>query len=160
MRKSFRAAIREVFVSPAFFILLGLVAVSPFIICGALYVFLRSFIVVPSGILAWASLALFIAGGVASLGYLFWIERPRRKSELATLGIRSKPNLWPIVSFYLALKMTIGTAVALSFWTDMRSDDGSYIVKGKVIRQLPKDRLKSTLMIIERDGIFTWILKE
>lgn len=155
-RNRLKSALREFATSPAVWTIIVYFLASPFIIAGGAYLFLRSFLIVPGGAIAWCFLISFSLICALSFVYGIWIELPKHRSKLAVAGIRPKPNFWPVAISYIALKLAMAPAVALSCWGDLQGVESRMLGKGKIVVLQPHDKLRSALKTIEREGIFTW----
>lgn len=151
-----KLALREFATSPAVWTIIVFFLASPFLIAGGAYLFLRSFLVVQNGAIAWCFLIFFSLICAFSFVYGIWIELPKRRAELAVEGIRPRANLWSMAICYIALKLAMAPAIALACWGDLQGVESRMLGKGKIVVLQPDDKLRSTLKTIEREGIFTW----
>lgn len=155
-RRRLKSALREFVTSPAVWTILIFFFASPFIIAGGAYLFLRSFLAVPSGAIAWSFLCAFSLTCILSFVYGIWIELPKRRAKLAVEGIRTRAKIWPMAICYITLKLAIAPAVALSCWGNQQCVETVVLGKGMIAYLQPSNRLATTLKSIERKGVFTW----
>jgi hypothetical protein len=165
--------LRKVFVSPQVAVWLAVVLTTEYWIGAAIYVCLASFLVAPSGLIAWAVLALL--GGASVVGFVSPMYatlkhapalRAARRSVIAgdpesearykdaRLEFRSKVKGRHLMLGFIALQLTMPPAVALALRSEMQTPTMA-IEHGQAVVHTPADQVRSKMRALKERGLFT-----
>ena len=151
------SALRTSLISAPFIVCIVFVVFKVFILSGLIVLFMRSFLMAPSG--AWAIFALSVFLPSSILGIVFLIRDTARVRRLRKQGIVRQANLWFLTMFLVSLQLAIAPAVAMTIWAEMQTPDAR-IVNGKHHTRSPREQLVLTLKVMEARGTWTWVLKQ